>query len=112
VAAPLAPLEPCVNVNVHNHPEQGAWSRSADQVGDRAKSATLLCAIADEGTVVGGTVNCPVDGARSVGMVSIVRLCRRSARVPAIVNHRQEVRPMNAVSIVGAPLQSTIARLT
>jgi hypothetical protein len=30
---------------------------------------------------------------------------------PVIVINRQEVRPMNAVSIVGAPLQSTIARL-
>jgi hypothetical protein len=29
----------------------------------------------------------------------------------AVVIHRQEVRPMNAGSAVGAPLQSTIARL-
>jgi hypothetical protein len=36
---------------------------------------------------------------------------RRCAIVPAIVIHRQEVRPMNAVSAVGAPLQFTIARL-
>jgi hypothetical protein len=33
------------------------------------------------------------------------------ASVSAIVIHRQEVRPMNAISAVGAPLQSTIARL-
>ena len=37
---------------------------------------------------------------------------RRRASVPAIVIRRQEVRPMNAVSTVGAPLQSTIARLS
>ena len=36
---------------------------------------------------------------------------RRRASVVAIVIHRQEVSPMNAVSAVGAPLQSTIARL-
>ncbi len=35
----------------------------------------------------------------------------RRASVLAIVIHRQEVRPVNAVSAVGAPLQSTIARL-
>ena len=35
----------------------------------------------------------------------------RRANVLAIVIHRQEVSPMNAVSAVGAPLQSTIARL-
>ena len=36
---------------------------------------------------------------------------RRRASVSAIVIQRQEVSPMNAVSAVGAPLQSTIARL-
>jgi hypothetical protein len=36
---------------------------------------------------------------------------RRRANVLAIVTYRQEVSPMNAVSAVGAPLQSTIARL-
>jgi len=36
---------------------------------------------------------------------------RLRASVLAIVIHRQEVSPMNAVSAVGAPLQSTIARL-
>jgi hypothetical protein len=35
----------------------------------------------------------------------------RPARIQAIVIYRQEVRPMYAVSAVGAPLQSTIARL-
>ena len=39
-------------------------------------------------------------------------LGRRRANVLAIVTHRQEVRPMNAVSALGAPLQSTIARLS
>jgi hypothetical protein len=34
---------------------------------------------------------------------------RRPASIPAIVIYRQEVRPMYAVSAVGAPLQSTIA---
>jgi hypothetical protein len=36
---------------------------------------------------------------------------RRCASILAIVTRRQEVSPMNAVSAVGAPLQSTIARL-
>jgi hypothetical protein len=36
--------------------------------------------------------------------------CER-ANVVAIVIYRQEVSPVNAVSAVGAPLQSTIARL-
>jgi hypothetical protein len=36
---------------------------------------------------------------------------RRSVSVQAIVIYRQEVRPMDAVSAVGAPLQCTIARL-
>ena len=36
---------------------------------------------------------------------------RGTASVQAIVIYRQEVRPMYAVSAVGAPLQSTIARL-
>jgi hypothetical protein len=35
----------------------------------------------------------------------------RTATVVAIVIHRQEVSPMNAVSAEGAPLQCTIARL-
>ncbi len=34
------------------------------------------------------------------------------ASVSAIVIQRQEVRPVNAVSVIGALLQSTIARLT
>jgi hypothetical protein len=35
----------------------------------------------------------------------------KPANIPAIVIYRREVRPMFAVSAVGAPLQSTIARL-
>jgi hypothetical protein len=31
--------------------------------------------------------------------------------IPVIVIHRQEVRPMNAVSAMGAPPQSAISRL-
>jgi hypothetical protein len=31
--------------------------------------------------------------------------------IPVIVIHRQEVRPMYAVSVMGAPLQGRIARL-
>jgi hypothetical protein len=34
------------------------------------------------------------------------------AKVLAIVINRQEVSPMNAVSAMGAPLQSTISRLS
>jgi hypothetical protein len=36
---------------------------------------------------------------------------RGCAIIPVFVIHRQEVRPMYAVSIMGAPLQGTIARL-
>jgi hypothetical protein len=44
-------------------------------------------------------------------MMPIAHSRRRCASVLVIVIHRQEVSPMNAVSAVGAPLQSTIARL-
>ena len=40
-----------------------------------------------------------------------MRTASPAASVPAIVIYRQEVRPMYAVSAVGAPPQSTIARL-
>jgi hypothetical protein len=36
---------------------------------------------------------------------------RGCAIIPVIVIHRQEVRPMCAVPVMGAPLQGTIARL-
>jgi hypothetical protein len=62
-----------------------------------------------EGVAVGGAF----DSDTAAGMMPIAHSCRRHASVLAIVIHRQEVRPMNAVSAVGAPLQSTIAaRLT
>jgi hypothetical protein len=62
--------------------------------------------ITDEGVAVGGAF----DSDTAVGMMPIAH-SRRCASVLAIVTGRQEVRPMNAVSAVGAPLQSTIARL-
>ena len=52
------------------------------------------------------------DSDTAVGMMSIAHSRRRCASVLAIVIRQQEVRPMNAVSTVGAPLQSTIARLS
>ena len=45
------------------------------------------------------------------GQDSDLRILHVPASVPAIVIHRQEVSPMNAVSAVGAPLQSTVTRL-
>ena len=63
--------------------------------------------ITDEGEAVGGAFNSDT----ATGMMPVAVSRRRRASVPAIVIHRQEVRPMNAVSAVGAPLQSTIARL-
>ena len=47
----------------------------------------------------------------AVGMMPIAHSRRRCASVWAIVTRRQEVRPMNAASAMGAPLQSTIPRL-
>ena len=43
--------------------------------------------------------------------VPIAHSRRRRATVFAIGTRWQEVRPMNAISAPGAPLQSTIARL-
>jgi hypothetical protein len=63
--------------------------------------------ITDEGVAVGGAF----DSDTATGMMSMAHSRRRCASVLAIVIRRQEVRPMNAVSTVGAPLQSTIARL-
>ncbi|MBU8868815.1 hypothetical protein [Paenarthrobacter aromaticivorans] len=37
---------------------------------------------------------------------------KRGVRVPLIVIYQQEVRPMNAVSEMGAPPQDTISRLS
>jgi len=50
----------------------------------------------------------------SGAQTEVIPVCaprRERATVPAIVTDEQEVRPMNAVSAVGAPPQSTIARL-
>jgi hypothetical protein len=56
-----------------------------------------------------------VDGAfdrdTATGALPIAHRVARPANIPAIVIYRQEVRPMYAISAVGAPLQSTIARL-
>ncbi len=51
------------------------------------------------------------DSDTAAGMTPIGHRVAGRANVLAIVIHRQEVRPMNAVSAVGAPLQFTIARL-
>ena len=45
------------------------------------------------------------------GMMPIAHRVAGVLAFSAIVIYRQEVSPMNAVSAVGAPLQSTIARL-
>jgi hypothetical protein len=60
-----------------------------------------------EGVAVGGAF----DRHTATGMMPVAHCVARRASVRAIVIYRQEVRPMNAVSAVGAPLQSTIARL-
>jgi hypothetical protein len=67
----------------------------------------LMWLFTAEGVAVGGAF----DSDTAVGMMSIAHSRRRCASVFAIVIRRQEVRPMNAVSTMGAPLQSTIARL-
>ena len=59
--------------------------------------------ITDEGVAVGSDT--------ATGMMPVGAPRPGRASVLAIVIHRQEVSPMNAVSAVGAPLQSTIARL-
>jgi hypothetical protein len=60
-----------------------------------------------EGVAVGGAF----DRDTATGMMQAAQRVARRASVRAIVIYRQEVRPMNAVSAMGAPLQSTIARL-
>jgi len=57
--------------------------------------------------VVGGAF----DSDTATGMMPVAHRVAGVLAFPAIVIHRQEVSPMNAVSAVGAPLQSTIARL-
>jgi hypothetical protein len=64
--------------------------------------------ITDEGVAVGGAF----DSDTAVGIMPNAHSRRLCASILAIVILRQEMRPMNAVSAVGAPLQSTIARLS
>ncbi len=76
--------------------------------GDGTVAGTALSGpITDEGAAVGGAFGSDTP----TGMMPVGVPRRRRANVLAIVIHRQEVSPMNAVSAVGAPLQSTIARL-
>jgi hypothetical protein len=56
----------------------------------------------------GGAV--PVNGNHGPKSTCCARL-PRCAKIPLIVTRLQEVRPMNAVSVMGAPLKSTILRL-
>ncbi len=72
----------------------------------RQMSPEVSGPITDEGVAVGGAF----DSDTAAGMMRVAQR-RRRANVLAIVIHRQEVSPMNAVSAVGAPLESTIARL-
>ena len=71
------------------------------------RRALLFGLITVEVVAVGGAF----DRDTATGMMQVVHCVARRASVRAIVVHRQEVRPMNAVSAMGAPLQSTIARL-
>ena len=88
------------------------WSAAAggDPSGPSNSPAQVFRAkwpITDEGLAVGGAF----DSDTATGIMPVAHSRRRCASVLAIVIRRQEVRPMNAVSTVGAPLQSTIARL-
>jgi hypothetical protein len=63
--------------------------------------------LTDEGAAAGGA---PGTGT-GTGLIPVAYRAAGRASVPVIVSYRQEVRPMNAASAVGAPLPSTIARL-
>jgi hypothetical protein len=65
--------------------------------------AAVSWPITDEGVAFGSDT--------AVGMMPAAHSRRGRASVLAVVIRRPEVSPMNAVSTVGAPLQSTIARL-
>ena len=67
---------------------------------------TRYKAITDERVAVGGAFDS--DTATGMMPAALSPACYRLGDR----DHRQEVSPMNAVSAVGAPLQSTIARLT
>jgi hypothetical protein len=64
--------------------------------------------------VLGGGQTTERPGPRSdtaVGMMPIAQVRRPSATVSRIATRRQEVRPVNAVIALGAPLQPTMERL-
>jgi Na+-translocating ferredoxin:NAD+ oxidoreductase RnfC subunit len=73
----------------------------------RRSNTNLIRLITDEGVAVGGAFDSDTANRHDAGRAPR----RRCASVYAIVIHRQEVSPMDAVSAVGASLQSTIARL-
>jgi hypothetical protein len=68
--------------------------------------STIRWFITDECAAVGGAFH----GDTATGICRLRKASSACDR-PASVIHRQEVRPMNAVSAVGAPLQFTMARL-
>jgi hypothetical protein len=63
--------------------------------------------ITDEAVAVGSAF----DSDAATGLMPIAPRVAGVLAFPPIVIHRQEVRPMHAVSAMGAPLQSTIPRL-
>ena len=77
------------------------------QLTDGHDSANRWWPITDEGVAAGGAF----DSDTATGVMQDAQRVAGRASVLAIVIHRQEVSPMNAVSAVGAPLQCTIARL-
>ena len=85
---------------------------SADSGGRRTQWSLLLAIRRRFGTHQRGVVR-PPPRRHLLGWdheAGCATRCRR-ANVLAIVIHRQEVSPMNAVSAMGAPLHFTIARL-
>lgn len=76
-------------------------------VSDKPQPLPGIRLITDEGVAVGGAF----DSDTAIGMMPVAHRVAGGI-VPAIVIHRREVKPMNAVSAVGAPLQCAIARLT
>jgi hypothetical protein len=63
--------------------------------------------ITDEGVAAGGAF----DSDTATGLMPIAHHVAGVRSFAVIVIHRQEVRPMYAVSVMGAPLQGRIARL-
>jgi len=91
---------------------EAGWSKSRPRLSMRAQCAhrRLRCSLPKATRARSPMPIRDADG-HSWGFITDRAACRRCASVPAIVIHRQEVSPMNAVSAVGAPLQCTIARL-